>query len=145
MKKNTKIIAGLAVMTVMISSSAMAAGRAEVSPFTDNISVHLSSNMPTLSIGYQSDNDVNISGPSTVTEGTPKFPVRIFSDNELENGYTSMTLSVAGSQCQFEFIDGPYTYLAYRSDNPPVCQHLSVSQIQQDAQYQYHIDVHYKK
>lgn len=136
-----------AVVVCAVASTSVFA--AEVSPFADNISVNLIKfPSQSLSVSYHNDNDVNIIGPQVISTDNGHFPVHISSDNLLQNGFPSMIIAlpnIGGETCEFDFVDGPYTSLVYRTANPPVCGHLVVGQIISDGQYQYHIDVTYQQ
>lgn len=133
-----KTLLGCAV-SIFITTSAFATN---VSPFTDNIRVNLKG-FPVggvLYINYQNDNGLYITGPTSIGTVLDHYSFTISSQNFEENGYPSMTIN----SCKLEFVDGPWVELGYRTQSPPSCPQWSVGQIQQDGQYQYHIDIAYK-
>lgn len=122
-----------------------------VSPFSDNLQV-IMQNFPaqaTLTMSYTDNNDVNISGPSSVSASLGAFPVTVASNNFIQNGFPIMTItypSNVGTQtCTFQFVDGPYTYLNFAAGVPPTCTNLSVSPIQNGyTQYSYTMTIAYQ-
>jgi len=145
-----KTFIGLTALTIAMATSAMATSvrHAQTTPFTDNVTINLQGFPAEIShIYYQSDNDVDISGPESINTGTVKnYNFSISSHNISDNGYPSMdiTLPKTKERCIFNFVDGPWVYLGYRASNPPICAHLSVSPITQDGPYHYSINVAYK-
>lgn len=134
-------------MTALLTNSAAHAvtKRATVTPFTDNLSInliHFSETSP-LTAFYQSDNDVDIDGPNTISGN--QFSTTITSNNKIENGFPRLTLhyaTSAGAQtCTLELVDGPWTVLNFRYKNPPKCAGLNISQIIPTTAYQYGLNI----
>lgn len=143
MKSISVLLSSVAIAGLCMSASALAVEkRVSVSPFTDNLTVLLS-NFPSqiyLNASYDSDNDVNISGPTYIT--TSNIPVVISSSNKYQDGFPSMTLNYkktdgSDAQCTLTFVDGPWRELAYRYSNAPTCDGLVVSAISASDQDDY--------
>ena len=133
-----------AILALAVSSSALAS---QVSPFQDNVTVNLNGFPITdLMMEYTGNNGVNISGPTEVSTISGGFTFQIGSQNAFDNGFPSVTIYMPSehTSCTFELTDGPWTYLDYKSSTPPTCEHMSASLIQNDNQYQYHINLTYK-
>lgn len=121
----------------------------KVSPFTDNITVNLKgfSSADSINLKCKNNNDVNISCPSSVNAAQGGYRFQIASSNIEEDGYPSMTIIEKSKNinCGLVFVDGPWTYLDYKSQIPPQCAHLTVSDVSYDSDYTYHIDVTYQQ
>ena len=148
--KNTKMLFAsgclLALTTSVFATSTPAKANMQVSPFTDNININLKDfPQETISVSYQKQNDVNINGPRNVLSSAGAFPLQISSNNSFDNGYPSLSISENKASCKITFVDGPWTDLAYRVGTPPECKNFTVSPVILDGQYQYHIDLTYKK
>ncbi|WP_259425736.1 hypothetical protein, partial [Coxiella burnetii] len=97
---------------------------------------------------YMIESGVNIIGPAfTTVSGSAQLPVQISSHNLIENGYPAMNLSFAASSstCRLQFVDGPYSYLNFANGTPPNCTHLTISNITPAGQYNYYLNLTYKK
>src|SRR3990167_435280 len=126
--------------------SAAMADKTGSSPFTDNLAISLQgfSDGTIFLANYSDDNSVNIAGPSIFTDQT-NAPVVISSSNLYQNGFPSMMLSYAtdaGEQtCVLNFVDGPWTNLAYQYVNPPVCQGITVGALVGSGSYAYQLTI----
>jgi hypothetical protein len=145
-KKNNmmKIASAIVVVTSMMMATG-AQAHERVSPFTDNLTVHLSGFNSGMAVSYSSDNDVNINGPANIGSAS-SFPVTISSENIADNGNPSMTVKTPqGDTCQLKFVDGPWTYLNFQTQSPPSCSHIQVSQITPgSSNYTYDVTLTYQ-
>lgn len=141
----------LALGTLSLALPAFAQQQPRVSPFTDNLYVNLH-NFPAntaLKVSYVDNNGVNISGPTPKTvSGSPQWHVQIASQNLVENGDPTMIIELlaSGTSCQLQFVDGPWTTLAFLNGGAPVCTHLNVGNIVPAPvqPYVYTMDITYK-
>lgn len=135
----------LCLSALFTCSSFASAQNDKVTPFTDNVTVNLSQFAAGTAFraSYQNDNDVNISGPTNIND--THFQVKINSQNRIENGFPNLTLYYhtpsGDQQCTMNFIDGPWTMLAYRYKNPPLCPGVTVSPMIMENHYQYVINI----
>lgn len=145
---NKKIIVLLASSLAMIACATTASAKDRTSPFTDNLSIQFSefpTDMPFSAI-YQSDNGVDITGYFGFDTNIGDS-VTINSDNLYHNGDPSMTLSyptyLGPQTCTLNFVDGPWTTLAYLNGSVPACTGLTIGAIVLQSQYNYKITVAY--
>lgn len=145
MKKSLVLLFSSTLMVGWITGADAAKSR--VSPFTDNLTIHLQGfpSYTLFSADYANNNNVNISGPSASYDNTA-WPVVINSDNLYQNGNPSLTLyyqtaSGSGGNCTFNFADGPWTQLHYQYGSPPNCSGVTVSSITQDNQNSYELTI----
>lgn len=137
-------------MPFLLGISLTTLAQTHVTPFTDNLAITLNGFPPNTQViaTYMSDNGVNIIGPAfTSVSGSAQLPVQISSHNLIENGYPAMNLSFAASSstCRLQFVDGPYSYLNFANGTPPNCTHLTISNITPAGQYNYYLNLTYKK
>ncbi len=144
-----KAVMAAMALAVIVGSANAATQRVQTSPFTDNMTVYLHDFVGAgqVHIDYQSQNDVNISGPIGLDGGVQNFEIHVSSMNGFENGYPTMTVSLpsTGTSCKLQFVDGPWAYLAYRYGVSPTCAHIKAGEVIGDGQYAYHLDLTYVK
>ena len=134
----------LVAASILVTGTVLASPtKVHTSPFTDNLSLQFTgfSDDSMVYASYQDDNGVNIIGPAIIKVSAPTL-VAISSQNQLENGYPSMTIAYNGTQCVLNFVDGPFAAsLAYKNGIAPSCTDIKVSDVVRTGQYQYAITI----
>jgi hypothetical protein len=151
MKKITKLsLSSIGVLAAVLSASALAgpqhSNHSMVAPFTDNLQIN-ASNFPAggAVMEYQDNNGLHIYGPNSIAAGDSQPNMHIHAD-VWSSGDPEMTMvfPTTGEQCVFQLHDGALVQaLNYTQGQPPQCSHLTISQITQNSQYGYTMNVSY--
>lgn len=155
MKKIVSVLALSALFSAAIAAPALGGQspsrvRVKDSPFTDHLVLHfVDFNKGTkFNFQYASDNDVNISGPSSFVHSpaSKSVKVTIQSNNQVEDGNPSVALILNGETCALSLTDGPYSYLRFAGSDPvqnppPKCQGYEVQQIIQEPNLSHTYDL----
>lgn len=117
--------------------------------YYDNLIVNLK-NMPAngaVHVDYTKDNDTYFTlKPADIPAGASSFKAQIHSNNQVEDGYPTMSVNVpaTGAHCTLGLSDGPYDYLAFKNGAPPVCAHFKVSSILETSAHNYTVSMTYQ-
>lgn len=141
MNKKTIIALGISFAIAAFTTAGLATPiQSQSSSFTDDLWVNFDAapSGANMNVKYQSDNGVNISGPS-IFYGNFNSEVFISSSNLLESGHPVITIKYPtkrqGTQtCKLVLTDGPHPLnsLHFEHDQVPTCPGLDVTDIRPD-------------
>ena len=145
MKISTTMLRTTMLVLTLFATASSFAHNVRFPPFTDNLMITptLTKSGAQLQLSYQSNNDINITGPS-INNGKP-FAIHISSNNKIENGFPSILFTYhfenTAKTCLVTFIDGPWAMLNYREKTPPTCDGLTFGPVTIAGSYQYRLNI----
>jgi hypothetical protein len=144
---NKKLVVFVGAL-VMAGSACATSTQAQLSPFTDNLTIKFqgfpSENL--FSVSYFNNNGVNIVGPAFINPDGDAL-VTVSSNNKLQSGTPGMilrypTMSGSTQDCMLTFIDGPLVpALTYKAGVAPVCPGIVVSNISETGKGAYQLTI----